>query len=96
MQGSLGLELALQSPPDLVLLDLHLPDIPGTEVLRRLRAAPATADVPVVICSADASMGRKPELLALGATDYLTKPVDLLALFDLVERVRVMHPRGAG
>ncbi|MHB8594950.1 MAG: hybrid sensor histidine kinase/response regulator, partial [Acidimicrobiales bacterium] len=55
MYGGLGLELAREHRPDLVLLDLHLPDISGTEVLQRLRDSPETAGVPVVIVSADAT-----------------------------------------
>jgi CheY-like chemotaxis protein len=54
MRPQLGLDLAAEHDPDLVLLDLHLPDMPGQEVLRRLRAEPRTAEVPVVILSADA------------------------------------------
>ena len=63
--------------PDLVLLDLHLPDTHGAEVLRRLRADPRTADIPVVVISADATQAAVQELLALGADAYLTKPLDL-------------------
>lgn len=55
MQGELGLVLARQHHPDLILLDLHFPDIPGEEVLRRLRADPATAQVPIVAVSVDAT-----------------------------------------
>ncbi|HEV2917631.1 MAG TPA: ATP-binding protein, partial [Actinomycetota bacterium] len=54
MRPQLGLDLAAEHDPDLILLDLHLPDMPGQEVLRRLRAEPRTAEVPVVILSADA------------------------------------------
>ena len=55
MQGSIGLDLACQHRPDLILLDLHLPDIPGDVVLHRLRAASATRGYPVVVLSADAT-----------------------------------------
>jgi CheY-like chemotaxis protein len=54
MRPELGLDLAGEHHPDLVLLDLHLPDMPGQEVLRRLRANPRTAEIPVVVLSADA------------------------------------------
>jgi CheY-like chemotaxis protein len=77
MQGSLALELARQHKPDLILLDLHLPDMPGTEVLERLQADPATRGVPVVILSADATARRSLRLLDKGARDYLVKPLDL-------------------
>ena len=77
IQGSLGVELARQQRPDLVLLDLNLPDIMGDEVLRRLRAFPETRDVPVIILSADATPARIEDLLAQGALHYLTKPLDV-------------------
>lgn len=77
MQGGLGLDLAGMHRPDLILLDLHLPNIGGEEVLAGLRADPRTAGVPVVILSADATPGRVDRLHAQGITDYLTKPLDL-------------------
>jgi PAS domain S-box-containing protein len=77
LQGLVGLELAREHQPDLVLLDLHLPDLHGSEVLRRLRADPRTAGIPVVVISADATHTAVQELLAAGADAYLTKPLDL-------------------
>ena len=79
MQGRLGVELAMQHHPDLVLLDLHLPDIHGYEVLQRLRANDATRGIPVIVTSADATPGQVERLLSAGADDYLTKPLDILA-----------------
>ncbi|HWO72002.1 MAG TPA: ATP-binding protein [Dehalococcoidia bacterium] len=77
MQGRLGLELARQHKPDLILLDLHLPDIPGVEVLERLRSDPATKFIPVIVTSADATPGQIARLRAAGADDYVTKPLDI-------------------
>jgi signal transduction histidine kinase/CheY-like chemotaxis protein len=85
MQGRTAIDLARAHTPGLILLDLHLPDIPGDEVLARLLADPETRDIPVVILSADATPARIEQLLAQGARAYLTKPFDvteLLALFD--------------
>jgi len=85
MQGSLGLDLAREHHPSLILLDLHLPDLSGEKVLAQLRADPGTAAIPVVIVSADATLGRVERLLAAGAVLYLTKPIDvrqLLRTFD--------------
>jgi CheY-like chemotaxis protein len=85
MHGRLGLELAHEHRPILVLLDLHLPDMGGEQVLQRLRDDPVTASIPVVIVSADATPGQVQRLLAAGATAYLSKPVDvreLLAVLD--------------
>jgi PAS domain S-box-containing protein len=73
-QGSLAIELAREHRPALVLLDLNLPDISGEEVLRRLRCDARTAEIPVVITSADATRGHIERLRRAGAHDYLTKP----------------------
>ena len=85
MQGTLGLELARQHRPDLVLLDLDLPDVPGAEVLRRLRAEPATSAVPVIIVSADATPGAGDRMLSAGACAYVTKPIDVKRLLRVVD-----------
>jgi CheY-like chemotaxis protein len=86
MQGGLGLELAAQQVPDLVILDLHLPDIPGTEVLARLRRARATAGIPVIILSADATEAQIRRLLQAGAQGYLTKPLDVPRFLELIDQ----------
>lgn len=85
-QGSLGIDLARRLQPRLVLLDLHLPDMDGHEVLARLRAEPATTDLPVVVLSADASPRRAERLVDQGAVGYVTKPIDVAELLDVVER----------
>jgi len=74
--GLSGLALAAAQRPDAVLLDLHLPDIPGTEVLRRLRADPATAGCTVIALSANAMPEDIRDALAQGFDDYWTKPID--------------------
>lgn len=74
--GAGCLTLAKQEKPDLILLDLVLPDMSGTEVLRRLRADPATAAIPVVVFSSEGGRQARMEALAAGADDYLTKSVD--------------------
>ncbi len=84
-EGRAGLELARQHRPDLVLLDLHLPDLPGDELLHRLKAVPQLADTKVVVVSADATPSRIREMLDLGVEGYLTKPVDVEALLRLVD-----------
>ncbi|HEX6676887.1 MAG TPA: ATP-binding protein [Actinomycetes bacterium] len=87
MRPVLGLELAREHGPDLVLLDLQLPDIPGEEVLRRLQADPRTAGIPVVILSADARPGLVTMLLAAGARAFLTKPIDVGELLGMLDQV---------
>jgi signal transduction histidine kinase len=77
MQGRLGLELALLHLPDLILLDLHLPELEGKEVLRELRLNPRSKEIPVVVLSADATPKQIRRVLDAGANTYLTKPFDI-------------------
>jgi PAS domain S-box-containing protein len=77
VEGGLGFELALQHQPDLILLDVHMPDLSGYEVLRLLRGDLRTASIPVVMLSADASQEQIQRFRDAGARDYLTKPLDL-------------------
>lgn len=86
LQGQLGLDLAREHRPDLILLDLHLPDLSGEEVLRQLLEEPRTRDIPVVILSADVTPGQVERLLAAGAQAYLTKPLDVRKLLALVDQ----------
>ena len=86
LQGQLVVELAREHQPDIVLLDLHLPDIPGEEVLRRLRTDPRTARIPVVVVSADATPSTLARLRQAGADAYLTKPLDVDEFLAVVER----------
>lgn len=85
MQGSVGLELARQHRPDLILLDIHLPDISGYEVLLRLQATPETHDIPVVVLSADATAGQIERLRLAGAVDYLTKPLNIKQFLHMLD-----------
>ncbi len=86
MQGKLGLDLALAHKPDLILLDMHLADIPGQDVLVRLKANPETQHIPVVVISADATRGKIKRILAAGASDYLTKPFNIKHLLRILRR----------
>jgi len=85
ISGRAGLECAVREIPDLILLDLNLPDLHGEEVLNELKADPATAAIPVMVLSADASRGVIHRLLAGGAFAYLTKPVELAELGELLD-----------
>lgn len=71
--------------PDLILLDLNLPDIPGDVVLRNLRHDPDLRDVPVVMISGDAIPSQVQRVLDLGAAAYITKPFDIQELLHLVD-----------
>jgi CheY-like chemotaxis protein/HPt (histidine-containing phosphotransfer) domain-containing protein len=76
-EGAAGLAMARELRPDLILLDLHLPDMSGEQVLAALLADPDTAIIPVIIVSADASPVQAKRLQAAGAVGYLTKPFDV-------------------
>jgi PAS domain S-box-containing protein len=86
-----GLSAIRARRPSLILLDMHLPDIDGLELLRHLQADPDTGDIPVIVVSADATEARITEAIAAGATHYLTKPVNvpqfLAALDELLEQL---------
>jgi signal transduction histidine kinase/ActR/RegA family two-component response regulator len=87
LEGRMGLELAHQYALDLILLDLHLPDAHGSDVLVDLKDDPGTAGVPVVVISADATPGQIERLLDLGAAEYLTKPFDVRAFVATLDRL---------
>ncbi|MEA2157934.1 MAG: hypothetical protein QOD66_314 [Solirubrobacteraceae bacterium] len=87
MQGRIGIELARHHQPDVIVLDLHLPDLTGDQVLQILKSDPRTARIPVIMLSADANSGQARRLRDLGADAYLTKPLDVpkfLAAIDAV------------
>ena len=85
MQGDLGIDLARKHRPDLILLDLHLPDLRGHQVLARLRQDKLTREIPVVVISADATRRQIQRLMAAGARNYLTKPLDIGEFFRVID-----------
>jgi len=85
MQGKVGLDLARQHTPDLILLDLHLPDLPGWDVLSQLKADSTTRHIPVVVISADATKRQMNRLMSAGAAHYLTKPLDVNKFFQVLD-----------
>jgi CheY-like chemotaxis protein len=91
-EGQLGVDMAREHRPDLILLDLHLPDLPGEEVLRRLWEDPLLRLIPVAVLSADATPSQTRRLLAAGATAYLTKPLDVAEVLQLIDD-RLIRPR---
>ena len=87
MQGGIGLDLARQHVPDLVLLDVHLPDISGDVVLRRLQEDPKTCAIPVIVISADAMPRQIKRMMGAGAKNYLTKPLNVRQFLRTVEEL---------
>ncbi len=94
--GQAGLEVAARETPDLILLDLHLPGLHGDEVLRRLRDDPATVGIPVAVLSAEAAPTVIRHMRASGVIAYLTKPLDLTELGQLLDSAAAGHDRQAG
>jgi signal transduction histidine kinase/ActR/RegA family two-component response regulator len=90
--GHVGLDLAVQHRPSLILLDLHLPDMSGEEVLARLRSDPRTHTIPVIAVTADATPGWRTTLLAGGAAECLTKPIDVPVFLAAVSAVLADQP----
>lgn len=84
-RGDDGIRLANESRPSLILLDLHLPDMHGDSVLQRLWEEPATRNIPVVIVSADATPATAQRVVAHGAVNYLSKPLDIHRLLRLID-----------
>jgi CheY-like chemotaxis protein len=86
-RGTSGLALAIEHQPDLILLDLQLPDLGGGEVLERLQKDPHTSAIPVVMISADATAAQIARIMAMGARNYLTKPLDLPQLLFVIDEI---------
>ncbi|OYX23998.1 MAG: hypothetical protein B7Z16_01310, partial [Algoriphagus sp. 32-45-6] len=82
--GKEALSLAETEMPDLILLDLHLPDTHGKEVIKSLKQNKDTQSIPVIIVSADANPARINELLELGAAQYVTKPINVNQMIQII------------
>src|SRR5262249_28741831 len=91
--GDAALRSVNEAPPDLVILDLNLPVLDGTEVCRLLRARPATASLPIIMLTARTGEADRVSGLDLGADDYVTKP---FSLRELAARVRAVLRRRPG
>lgn len=87
VDGRAALELVATDPPDLVVLDLNIPVVSGEDVLRALHADPTTADLPVVVVTAEGEEGRASALRA-GAAGYVTKPFAPAALLGELSQAR--------
>ena len=84
--GRRAIALAVEHGPDVVLMDVQLPDVDGLETLRRMRADERTASLAVLAVTAQAMHGDRERFLAAGFDDYIAKPVDILQLLDTVRQ----------
>jgi two-component system, cell cycle response regulator DivK len=84
--GGEAVDLAVEHTPDLVLMDIQLPDVDGVDVLRRLRMVERTAAIPVLAVTAQAMQGDHERFLAAGFDGYVSKPVHVGELIDTVRR----------
>jgi len=87
MTGRLAIDLARENRPDLIVLDLNLPDVNGEEVLVQLRNTPATRDVPVLVSSAEVTPKNIDRLMGKGATGYVTKPLEIAKFLSVVDGI---------
>jgi len=90
--GVRGLELAAEEHPDLILMDMNLPDVDGYELTRRVRANPDLADIPVVAMTANVMHGDREKTLEAGCVGYIPKPIDVDALPDQVAHFAKVKP----
>ena len=85
--GAAGIAIATAELPDLILMDLNLPEIDGWEATRRLKADPATRDIPIIALTAHAMAGDREKALATGCDEFETKPIDFDRLLPKIERL---------
>jgi CheY-like chemotaxis protein len=93
--GKAGISLAQTHDPKLILLDLDLPDMHGSEVIQHLQKDSITGRIPVVVISGDATPSQIERLLILGARNYLTKPFEIQPFFTVIDEVLEEHALGA-
>jgi two-component system, cell cycle response regulator DivK len=94
--GAAGIAMVAAERPDVILMDLNLPEIDGWEAARRLKADPATRDIPIIALSAHAMAGDREKALATGCDDFDTKPVEFDRLLAKIEQLLAAKESGSG
>ena len=85
--GQKGVALALQERPDFIILDIQLPDIAGTEVLKMIRRSEIGDSIPIIAMTSYAMAGDREQLLAAGCDGYIEKPIDPVTVMNQIEKV---------
>jgi len=84
--GTTGVELAIQEKPDLIIMDIQLPDVDGLEATRRIRASEVDGEIPIIALTSYAMAGDREKALAAGCTGYIEKPINADTFIVEVER----------
>jgi CheY-like chemotaxis protein len=87
MNGRDGMNAARKQKPDLILMDLSMPEMDGWEATRRIKKEPKTASIPLIAVTAHALPGDRQRALEAGCNEYITKPMDLSELVQMVDRL---------
>lgn len=90
VNGNEGVAMARQEQPDLILMDIDLPELNGLEATRLLKTAPETSAIPIIVLTAHAMIGDREGAFKAGCDDFDTKPIDLPGL---LEKIRALLPR---
>ena len=85
--GKIGVEMAVVEKPDLILMDMNMPNVDGWEATRQIKAHSATAKVPVIALTAHAMTGDRERAIEAGCTDYHTKPIEFAKLLSQIESI---------
>lgn len=85
INGMMALKIAEKKPPDLILLDIRMPQMDGYEVCRRLKANEVTASIPVIFLTGESDTASKADALEAGAVGFLTKPIDPVSLLSKID-----------
>jgi CheY-like chemotaxis protein len=94
--GNAGIAMAISERPDLILMDMNMPELDGWEATRQIKADEELRDVPVLALTAYALAGDKERAVAAGCVDYHTKPIDFPKLLGQIEGLLQNHGAGKG
>ena len=87
INGKMGVEMTFRECPDIILLDIQLPDIDGMEVLRQIRASKSNHSIPIIAMTSYAMAGDRDRLVAAGCTGYIEKPIDPMRVLDQIHTI---------